>query len=317
MATCDNVFQRTEKKYRISAEQRAQIQNLLSSHMSPDGFGCSRVTSVYFDTPAHELIGRSMDKPLYKEKLRIRAYGDDAGDALVAAFDSGLGRARHAPVRSDIAVYVELKKKYAGVVYKRRFACSLPAAKAYVAGASYPEACAAYPLLDDEARAGAGGAVDLQVASEIGAMLGRYDALGASLGIECRRVAWAPDPDADRAWGDLRVTFDADLRYRDLSGFGKGGRRREARRGPAHSRNASALRRDEGRTGGRGADGDGEWVPIISPDESIMELKSSTPLPLELAEALAQMRVYPRSFSKCGAAWALLSQSTLKGGRCA
>ena len=41
------------------------------------------------------------------------------------------------------------------------------------------------------------------------------------------------------------------------------------------------------------------------------------PLPLELAEALAQMRVYPRSFSKCGAAWALLSQSTLKGGRCA
>lgn len=40
------------------------------------------------------------------------------------------------------------------------------------------------------------------------------------------------------------------------------------------------------------------------------------PLPLELAEALAQMRVYPRSFSKCGAAWALLSQSTSKGGRC-
>ena len=182
MAACDNVFQRTEKKYRISAEQRAQIQNLLSSHMSPDGFGCSRVTSVYFDTPAHELIGRSMDEPLYKEKLRIRAYGDDAGDALIAVFCNGLGRARHAPVRSDIAVYVELRKKYAGVVYKRRFACSLPAAKAYVAGASYLEACAAYPLLDDEAQAGAGGAVDLQVASEIGAMLGRYDALGASLG---------------------------------------------------------------------------------------------------------------------------------------
>ena len=190
MAACDNVFQRTEKKYRISAEQRAQIQNLLSSHMSPDGFGCSRVTSVYFDTPAHELIGRSMDKPLYKEKLHIRAYGDDAGDALIAVFCNGLGRARHAPVRSDIAVYVELRKKYAGVVHKRRFACSLPAAKAYVAGASYPEACAAYPLLDDEAQAGAGGAVDLQVASEIGAMLGRYDALEASLGIECRRVAW-------------------------------------------------------------------------------------------------------------------------------
>ncbi len=83
--------------------RRAQIQNLLSSHMSPDGFGCSRVTSVYFDTPAHELIGRSVDKPLYKEKLRIRAYGDDAGDALIAVFGNGLGRARHAPVLSDIA----------------------------------------------------------------------------------------------------------------------------------------------------------------------------------------------------------------------
>lgn len=301
MTTCDNVFQRTEKKYRLSAKQRAQIQKLLSSHMSPDGFGCSQVTSVYFDTPAYELIGRSMDKPLYKEKLRIRAYGDESGDALIAAFDNGLGRARHAPARGDVAVYVELKKKYAGVVYKRRFSCSLPAARAYVAGASYPEACAAYPLPDGAAQAATGGAVDLQVANEIEAMLDRYDALGASLGIECRRVAWAPDPDEDSAWSDLRVTFDADLRYRDLSGLGEGGSGRGVRV-PAHSRCASELRRDGRRVCDRGVDRDGGWIPIIASDESIMELKSSSPLPLELVEALAQMRIYPRSFSKCGAA---------------
>lgn len=49
--------------------------------MAVDAYGRTRITSLYLDTPERSMIARSVEKPLYKEKLRLRAYGDAAGVA--------------------------------------------------------------------------------------------------------------------------------------------------------------------------------------------------------------------------------------------
>lgn len=69
------VFQRIEKKYRVDAAQRALLEAGLGAALAPDAYGRSRVTSLYLDTPDRALIDRSLEKPTYKEKLRLRAYG--------------------------------------------------------------------------------------------------------------------------------------------------------------------------------------------------------------------------------------------------
>lgn len=117
MASYCEVFERTEKKYRLDACQHRSMLAALAGRMEPDVFGVTRITSLYFDTPDRLLIERSLDKPLYKEKLRLRRYGEatDEGDC----------------------VFVEIKKKYKGVVYKRRVGMSQAAANAYLGGMPY------------------------------------------------------------------------------------------------------------------------------------------------------------------------------------
>lgn len=111
MTTFTDVFERKEVKYRLDARQHRAMAAALRGRMAPDAFGRTRIVSRYFDTPERALIERSLDKPLYKEKLRLRSYGSpQAGDR----------------------VFVEIKKKYKGIVYKRRVGCSLAAAEAYL-----------------------------------------------------------------------------------------------------------------------------------------------------------------------------------------
>lgn len=94
-----NIFKRTEKKYIITIEEKEQIIEAISEHMREDEYGKSIIFSLYFDTPDKILIRRSMDKPNYKEKLRVRSYGI---------------------ADSNSTVFVEIKKKHKSVVYKRR-----------------------------------------------------------------------------------------------------------------------------------------------------------------------------------------------------
>lgn len=101
------IFKRYEGKYIISSEDFAKIKSAFSEHMLADSYGKSTICSLYYDTPDFRLIRRSIEKPVYKEKLRVRSYG--VADA-------------------DTPVFVELKKKYQKVVYKRRI--SLPEGKA-------------------------------------------------------------------------------------------------------------------------------------------------------------------------------------------
>ncbi|MBR4202791.1 MAG: VTC domain-containing protein, partial [Candidatus Methanomethylophilaceae archaeon] len=93
------VFKRHEMKYLMDAEQTKAVYKALNEHMKLDNYGHSTIRNIYFDTDSFRLIRRSIEKPAYKEKLRVRSYGK-AGETDT--------------------VFVELKKKYDSVVYKRR-----------------------------------------------------------------------------------------------------------------------------------------------------------------------------------------------------
>ena len=94
-----SVFQRYEIKYLLSKEQKKRILDAMEGRMELDHYGRTVIRNVYFDTPQYRLIRHSIEKPMYKEKLRLRSYQQ-----------ASLGE----------PVFVELKKKYNGIVYKRR-----------------------------------------------------------------------------------------------------------------------------------------------------------------------------------------------------
>ena len=95
------VFKRYELKYLLSPEQKSRILEAMASYMQPDKYGRSSIRNIYFDTESYQLIRHSIEKPVYKEKLRLRSYGRADKNSLL---------------------FVELKKKYQSVVYKRRIA---------------------------------------------------------------------------------------------------------------------------------------------------------------------------------------------------
>ena len=70
------VFERTEIKYLLSHEQFIKLQEFLVNYARIDDYGKTRIHNIYFDTPDYKLIRTSLDKPVYKEKLRLRTYGD-------------------------------------------------------------------------------------------------------------------------------------------------------------------------------------------------------------------------------------------------
>ena len=105
------VFKRYELKYMLPLEQKEKILEAMSPHMELDKYGRSCIRNIYFDTASYRLIRRSIEKPAYKEKLRIRSYSQ---------------------ATSESTVFVELKKKYEKVVYKRRLSLCESDAMAWV-----------------------------------------------------------------------------------------------------------------------------------------------------------------------------------------
>ncbi len=92
-------FKRVEKKYFMTDAQREKFLELTEPYMKEDEYGLTKILNIYFDTENYDLIRRSLEKPEYKEKLRLRTYG--------------------VPDKKSKA-FVEIKKKFDGVVYKRR-----------------------------------------------------------------------------------------------------------------------------------------------------------------------------------------------------
>ena len=96
-------FKRYELKYLLSAQEKEKILQGMAAYMELDKYGRCTIRNIYLDTENFRLIRRSLEKPVYKEKLRIRSYR---------------------PIGPEDLVFVELKKKYKSVVYKRRLVLS-------------------------------------------------------------------------------------------------------------------------------------------------------------------------------------------------
>ena len=162
-------FKRVEKKYLLSEAQYDALLRRIGWHLRPDAFGRSTVLSLYLDTPDRRIIRNSIEAADYKEKLRLRSYGTAGADSTV---------------------FLELKKKYGGVVYKRRAAMTLREAERYLCMGIKP--------------------YESQIMSELDWAIRFYGRPKAAMLIACEREAWF-----DGAQPDLRLTFDRNIRYRE------------------------------------------------------------------------------------------------------
>lgn len=160
------IFKRYEIKYMLTTDQKAFILSVLSPHMNPDEFGRSTIRNIYFDTNNYRLIRHSMEKPVYKEKLRIRSYQRADADDLI---------------------FMELKKKYRSVVYKRRIL--LPQSEAF-------------QLIQDPRHT----PDHSQIANEIAYFCEYYQPLHPAVFLSYEREAFYSRDDSD-----LRVTFDENI----------------------------------------------------------------------------------------------------------
>lgn len=163
-------FQRVEKKYFLTPQQYRALTDCLSWEMKDDEFGCSTVYSLYYDTAHYDLIRHSAERPVYKEKLRLRSYG--------------------IPGEGD-NVFLEIKKKFKGVVYKRRISMPLAQARAYLNQGVPPQ-------------------VNGQIFHEIDWFI-RTNHPQPTAMIACDRVALVGRDDPH-----LRITFDENIRWREI-----------------------------------------------------------------------------------------------------
>ena len=160
-----STFKRYEIKYMITREQKADIIRMMSGYMIPDAFGRTTIRNVYYDTDSYRLIRNSIDKPAYKEKLRVRSYKK---------------------VDGEDTVFVELKKKYDKIVYKRRLDIKESEAALWLSGGKAP--------------------YNTQIAREIDYFISHYETLKPAAFISYDREAFFARDD-----NDFRISFDTDI----------------------------------------------------------------------------------------------------------
>lgn len=175
-----SVFKRYEKKFLLNAEQYRETVDYVGQYMDFDKYCVNEqdysLLNLYFDTPDNLLIIQSTSKPTYKEKLRLRAY--------------------FPPKTPDDKVFFEIKKKYKGIVTKRR------AVMRYGEALEFIETGKAPKLKKDTY-------IDTQVAKEIEFMFKRYEGLAPKIFIAYDRMAMFAKDNPE-----FRLTFDKNIRTR-------------------------------------------------------------------------------------------------------
>ncbi len=161
-------FRRYEKKYFLTENQYEAFRKTAAPHIKPDDYAEYTLCNIYYDTDNYSLIRASLEKPVYKEKLRVRSYGVPGGHDRV---------------------FVELKKKYDGVVYKRRVSMENCRVQAFLKNG---EQC---------------GEIN-QIGREIEYFQSLYRSEPAAF------IAYDREAFQGRDDPELRVTFDTNIRYR-------------------------------------------------------------------------------------------------------
>lgn len=163
------VFKRYEIKYLITQEQKKIILDAMDPYMELDEYGRTTIRNIYYDTDTFRLIRDSIEKPVYKEKLRVRSY---------------------CTADKESTVFVELKKKYKSVVYKRRVSMTEEQAVSWLSGKSGPP-------------------IRSQITDEVDYFLEFYKDLHPAVFLSYEREAYY-----SKAGDDFRVTFDENILYR-------------------------------------------------------------------------------------------------------
>lgn len=164
------VFKRYEKKYMLTKSQYKKFIAKTAERLVVDQYGKHTICNIYFDTKNYSLIRNSIEKPVYKEKLRLRSYG-------VPSMNS--------------PVFLEIKKKYDGIVYKRRVQMTLAEAYRYLSGGEI--------------------GLQSQILSEIDWFMKFYEPI-PKVYLAYDRIAMYDIHDPE-----LRITFDTNIRWRTRS----------------------------------------------------------------------------------------------------
>ena len=220
------VFNRIEKKYMLPQEVYVMLLEKLKGHMEVDEYGLHTICNLYYDTSNYGLIRRSIDKPVYKEKLRLRSYGVPTADSKV---------------------FVEIKKKYNKVVNKRRVQMTLKEAYDYVERGIRP-------------RKENATWEEKQIMNEIDFFLQRYP-LRRGMWLAYDRIALKGKHDG------FRLTFDMNIRNR---------------------------------IGHMGLEYGDSGEHLLPSGFALMETKVMGATPLWFSQILAELAIYPTSFSKYG-----------------
>lgn len=168
MAEFQSIFKRYEKKYMVTAEQREAIIKEAGNYIKRDPYYFTTVCSIYYDTPSKLLIRNSLDKPEYKEKLRLRSYGVPEDGSKI---------------------FLEIKKKYDGIVYKRRISMQYSDIQSFIDGERKP---------------------NTQIEKELAWTLSYYKDLEPSVFISYDRTSFCGTEDKT-----FRLTFDTNVTYRE------------------------------------------------------------------------------------------------------
>lgn len=163
-------FKRYEKKYLLNPEQYYAIKSAVDARFNPDKYGETKICNIYFDTPEFLLITRSNDKPVFKEKLRLRTYGVPTDDTVS---------------------FVELKRKYKSVVYKRRIHMPYTDAVKYL--------CYGEKTTEET-----------QITKEIDYFLNFYKGISPQFYLSYDRSAFFYKED-----DNIRITFDKNITWRN------------------------------------------------------------------------------------------------------
>lgn len=169
------VFKRKEIKYLLSREKRNALLPILEAHMEPDAFAHSSISNLYYDTPDFRMVRRSLEKPMYKEKLRLRSYGTPEDTSTV---------------------FPEIKKKAMGIVYKRRISLPYQESVSFLSG----QQIASTDMCDGTTR---------QILHELDWMLASYKDLAPRVFLSYERDSYKGISDPS-----LRLTLDQDILFR-------------------------------------------------------------------------------------------------------